>query len=141
MGLTDLSDKMLPQIEAELHRQIGRLDHANVGPLHDMLTYHMGWSGEGGRNGAGGKRIRPLLLLLSTAAWSDDWQAALPAAAGIEIVHNFSLVHDDIQDNSDTRREAGPLDAGGDPDGDQRRRCPLRDRAPCRAGLGQGILC
>lgn len=104
MGLGDLSEKMQPQLESELRRQIGRLDNATVGPLHDMLTYHMGWTGEGARNGAGGKRIRPLLLLLSTAAWSEDWGAALPAAAGIEIVHNFSLVHDDIQDNSDTRR-------------------------------------
>jgi geranylgeranyl diphosphate synthase type I len=69
-----------------------------------MLTDHMGWTGEGAGPEATGKRIRPLLLLLSTAACGADWQTALPAAAAVELVHNFSLVHDDIQDNSDKRR-------------------------------------
>jgi geranylgeranyl diphosphate synthase type I len=69
-----------------------------------MLTYHMGWTGEGAGPEATGKRIRPLMVLLCTAACGSDWQSALPAAAAVELVHNFSLVHDDIQDNSDRRR-------------------------------------
>jgi geranylgeranyl diphosphate synthase type I len=44
------------------------------------------------------------MVLLCTAACEAEWQAALPAAAAVELVHNFSLVHDDIQDNSDKRR-------------------------------------
>ena len=64
----------------------------------------MGWTGEGAGPEATGKRIRPLLVLLCTAACGADWNSALPAAAAIELVHNFSLVHDDIQDNSDIRR-------------------------------------
>jgi geranylgeranyl diphosphate synthase type I len=64
----------------------------------------MGWTGESAGPEATGKRIRPLLVLLSTAACGADWQSALPAAAAVELVHNFSLVHDDIQDNSDKRR-------------------------------------
>jgi geranylgeranyl diphosphate synthase type I len=69
-----------------------------------MLTYHMGWTGEGAGPEATGKRIRPLLVLLTTAASGGLWESALPAAAAVELVHNFSLVHDDIQDNSDKRR-------------------------------------
>lgn len=69
-----------------------------------MLTYHMGWTGEGFGPEAQGKRIRPLLVLLTAASCGADWQPVLPAAAAVELVHNFSLVHDDIQDDSDKRR-------------------------------------
>lgn len=95
---------LLSNIEQELQRQISRLDAPRTKPFHEMLTYHMGWTGEGAGPEATGKRIRPLLLLLCTAACNADWQPALPAAAAMELVHNFSLVHDDIQDNSDRRR-------------------------------------
>jgi len=64
----------------------------------------MGWTGEDAGPEAAGKRIRPLMVLLSTASSGGNWQFALPAAAAIELVHNFSLVHDDIQDNSLKRR-------------------------------------
>lgn len=69
-----------------------------------MIAYHLGWEGEGAGPEARGKRIRPLLVLLSTAAAGGEWQRALPAAAAVELVHNFSLVHDDIQDQSPLRR-------------------------------------
>ena len=95
---------LLPPIEIELQRQVARLDSPRTKPFHEMLTYHMGWTGEGAGPEATGKRIRPLLVLLVTAACGADWQPALPAAAAVELVHNFSLVHDDIQDNSDKRR-------------------------------------
>jgi geranylgeranyl diphosphate synthase, type I len=95
---------LLSSIEAELQRQISRLDAPRTKPFHGMLTYHMGWTGEGAGPEATGKRIRPLLVLLSTSACGPDWQSALPAAAAVELVHNFSLVHDDIQDNSEKRR-------------------------------------
>src|ERR1051326_4489597 len=52
----------------------------------------------------GGKRIRPVLLLLSCQAFGGEFKTALPAAVAIEILHNFTLVHDDIMDNADTRR-------------------------------------
>lgn len=95
---------LLAQIELELQKQVSRLDTPRTKPFHEMLTYHMGWTGEGAGPEATGKRIRPLMVLLCAAACSARWEPALPAAAAVELVHNFSLVHDDIQDNSDKRR-------------------------------------
>jgi geranylgeranyl diphosphate synthase type I len=95
---------ILSDIERELQKQVSRLDAPRTKRFHEMLTYHMGWTGEDAGPEAAGKRIRPLLVLLSTASSGGDWQSALPAAAAIELVHNFSLVHDDIQDNSPKRR-------------------------------------
>jgi geranylgeranyl diphosphate synthase type I len=97
---------LLSHIELELQKQISRLDSPRTKAFHEMLTYHMGWTGEGAGPEATGKRIRPLLVLLTNLASSgaEMWQSALPAAAAVELVHNFSLVHDDIQDNSDKRR-------------------------------------
>ena len=104
MSLKTLTDSMLPAIETELKRVVGRLDESQSRPYFDMIAYHMGWRGEGSGAEATGKRIRPLLVLLSCAACDADWQPALPAAASVELIHNFSLVHDDIQDYSELRR-------------------------------------
>lgn len=95
---------LLSSIELELQRQVSRLDQPRTKPFHEMLTYHMGWTGEGAGPEATGKRIRPLMVLLAAGSCGGDWQEALPAAAAVELVHNFSLVHDDIQDNSPKRR-------------------------------------
>lgn len=97
---------LLSHIELELQKQVARLDQPHTRSFHEMLTYHMGWTGEGAGPEATGKRIRPLLVLLcaSAAGTAEAWRSALPAAAAVELVHNFSLVHDDIQDNSPKRR-------------------------------------
>lgn len=111
----NIQKRMLEAIEKELQRQVARLDQPRTKQFHEMLTYHMGWTGEGAGVEATGKRIRPLLVLLSSASFSlierkDEkeidlhWLHAKSAAAAIELIHNFSLVHDDIQDNSDKRR-------------------------------------
>lgn len=52
----------------------------------------------------GGKRIRPILLILAYRLFDDNWKQALPAAYAIELFHNFSLVHDDIMDEAPLRR-------------------------------------
>ena len=52
----------------------------------------------------GGKRIRPMLTLLASGLCGGDLDDALPAALAVEILHNFTLVHDDIMDSADTRR-------------------------------------
>src|SRR5919109_1134134 len=52
---------------------------------------------------SGGKRIRPFILLKSSELFGGSSRKAMPAAAAIELIHNFSLVHDDIMDNDETR--------------------------------------
>ncbi len=104
MNLKQHIEIMLPAIEKELQDQVARLDADNTRSFHEMLTYHMGWTGEGAGREATGKRIRPLIVLLATASVGADWKVSLPAAAAVELVHNFSLVHDDVQDNSEKRR-------------------------------------
>ena len=52
----------------------------------------------------GGKRLRPLLLLLTAQAFGGDASAVMPAAVAVEVFHNFTLLHDDIMDNADMRR-------------------------------------
>jgi geranylgeranyl diphosphate synthase type I len=104
MSLNQHTEIMLPALETELQRQVARLDEPHLHPFHEMLTYHMGWTGEGAGPDAAGKRIRPLVVLLVAASHMPKWLRAVSAAAAIELIHNFSLVHDDIQDNSDKRR-------------------------------------
>jgi geranylgeranyl diphosphate synthase, type I len=96
-----------PHIETELHAIVDRRISAQTPELHTMLAYHLGWEGEGSGPAAQGKRIRPLMVLLCAGAANPDgdaWKCALPAAAAVELIHNFSLIHDDIQDNSPLRR-------------------------------------
>lgn len=82
-----------------------------VSPFYDMLQYHLGWRDEHFQPVAAnsGKRLRPLFCLLTAEALGSDWHAALPAAAAVEILHNFSLVHDDIEDNDRVRRHRPTL--------------------------------
>ncbi len=53
---------------------------------------------------AGGKRLRPLFVLMSYGLFADDYDVAMPCAAAIEVFHNFTLLHDDIMDNAPLRR-------------------------------------
>ena len=71
--------------------------------LYEMLRYHLGWQQSAG-SGSPGKRLRPAICLLVAEAVGGDWRPALPAATAVELVHNFSLIHDDIQDRSPLRR-------------------------------------
>jgi geranylgeranyl diphosphate synthase type I len=70
--------------------------------LRNMLQYHMGWQDEQGHSCSrgSGKFIRSTLCLLSCQAVGGDTSQAMPAAAAVELIHNFSLVHDDIEDAS-----------------------------------------
>jgi geranylgeranyl diphosphate synthase type I len=91
---------MLAAIETELQTVFQeRIPQAYV-DVSRMVRHHFGWE----QGATPGKRIRPLLSLLCAACAGGDWRRAVPAAASVEIIHNFSLVHDDIEDSSETRR-------------------------------------
>ncbi len=105
--LDNLSAAFLPAIDAEMRAVLGAAEPIrSTNPFYGMIHYHMGWVNDQLQpiESNSGKRIRPVLCLLACAAAGGDWEQAVPAAAAIEILHNFSLVHDDIQDNSPTRR-------------------------------------
>jgi geranylgeranyl diphosphate synthase type I len=104
MTLEYYLDLYVPALEDELKTVVGTTKRSDLQELHRMLAYHMGWEGEASNSQSRGKRIRPLLVLLCAAAAGADWKSALPAAAGVELLHNFSLIHDDIQDQSHLRR-------------------------------------
>jgi len=75
-------------------------------PLYDMMRYHLGWIDAGGHplSNPAGKALRPTLCLVACEAVGEAYRKALPAAAALELVHNFSLIHDDIQDDDRERR-------------------------------------
>jgi len=91
-------------LDEELDCGIARFTERCEPAFGKMIRYQLGWNGNGFDPARTGKRIRPLLLLFVTHALEGEWRKALPAAAAVELVHNFSLVHDDIQDKSETRR-------------------------------------
>ncbi len=99
---TDLRAAMLEAIESDLQLSIRTLKDAPCQEMAEMIEYHLGWHET--MPEARGKRFRPLLTLLCCQAACGDWRSAVPAASCIELIHNFSLIHDDIQDESDLRR-------------------------------------
>jgi geranylgeranyl diphosphate synthase, type I len=77
--------------------------------LSGMVRYHLGYAGRDlrpldGRSVDRGKRLRPAVALLAAGAAGGEPRAAAPLAAAVELLHNFTLIHDDIQDESPTRR-------------------------------------
>ena len=105
--IDSFSLQFLPMVESAMQNTLAQAGNKETTGLLEMMRYHMGWEGEGAGLKAQGKRIRPLLVMLSFGAGhsqAPDWEQVIPAAAAVELVHNFSLIHDDIQDNSPLRR-------------------------------------
>ncbi|MHC1740959.1 MAG: polyprenyl synthetase family protein [Anaerolineaceae bacterium] len=98
---TDLS-QLQTGIENELAACIGTATNPLYAEYWAMFTYQLGW--ENSSQQTRGKRIRPVLVSLANYAFGGNWHSSLPAAASLELMHNFSLIHDDIQDKSTTRR-------------------------------------
>jgi geranylgeranyl diphosphate synthase type I len=108
-------------LDEELKMRAGMISEA----IEDLLpVVHPKELYEAGRHlvDAGGKRLRPSMLLMAAEAVGGDPKVVVPAAVSIELVHNFTLIHDDIMDNAETRRgrpavhvkwdEAGAILAG-----------------------------
>jgi geranylgeranyl diphosphate synthase, type I len=91
---------LIADTEAEILRIVRDRDPSTVG-VYEMVRYHLGLDGSGA---SAGKRMRPLLGLLAYASIAGDYRPALPGAAAVELGHNFSLVHDDIEDGDRERR-------------------------------------
>lgn len=98
-----------PSIEAELRAVLDGRSHQMR--LYRYLEYHLGWVDEDFRplseeekRQYGGKRLRPILCLLAYRSQREEWQRALPAAAAVELIQNFTLIHDDVEDNDPERR-------------------------------------
>src|SRR5580765_4536729 len=98
----DLSD-LIADTEGEIVRLVRDRDPSTHG-LYEMVRYHLGLDGSGAPTG---KRMRPLLGLLAYASITGEYRPALPGAAAVELGHNFSLVHDDIEDG-DLQRHHRP---------------------------------
>ena len=108
---------ILADVDAEMRAV--RQQQAEVAPLlWEMLDHHFGWGpgATGPRSGASGKRVRPLLMALVAQALTGTYRHVLPAAAALEFLHNFTLIHDDVMDRSAERRHRPTVWAlwGGD---------------------------
>jgi geranylgeranyl diphosphate synthase type I len=100
MSLATLQEELLPIIEEQLKAFYYSLAFEQSQELQEMIAYHMGW---GEDSDSHGKRIRPLLLLLTTGACDGKIEDGIPAAIAIEYLHNFTLIHDDIEDDASIR--------------------------------------
>jgi geranylgeranyl diphosphate synthase type I len=98
-------EALIADIEAEMARIVANAEDERTRPLYEMVRYHLGLDAGATR----GKRIRPLLGLLAYQSISGDYERALPGAAAVELGHNFSLVHDDIEDGGTERRKRAAL--------------------------------
>ncbi len=96
---------LIADIETEMLRLVGDRDDATRG-VYEMIRYHLGLDRT---DAPAGKRMRPLLGLLAYASIAGEHSRALPGAAAVELGHNFSLVHDDIEDGDRERRHRPTL--------------------------------
>jgi geranylgeranyl diphosphate synthase type I len=129
MKLKSARERLLPPVEAALQDVLDRRSapkgtngaaaagthathatHAthlapNAPGHYGMMRYHLGWLDEQlePTDAPIGKRLRPLICLLATEACGGDAQRAQPAAVALELLHNFTLIHDDIEDRDAVR--------------------------------------
>ncbi|MDX3483029.1 family 2 encapsulin nanocompartment cargo protein polyprenyl transferase [Streptomyces scabiei] len=89
-------------VDPELRRAVGSLPRS----MRRVARYHFGWEDADGTPAAGnaGKAIRPALVLAAVHALGGRESVAVRAAAAVELVHNFTLLHDDVMDRDTTRR-------------------------------------
>ena len=105
--LPEMFRKYRPSINAAMRNTLTQ-DSPRV---YDMLRYYLGWVDEEGNPTAAteGKFLRPTLCLFACEASGGSVRQAMPAAVALELIHNFSLIHDDIQDQDETRHHRKTL--------------------------------
>jgi geranylgeranyl diphosphate synthase, type I len=99
MTASDLAPR-LSAIDEEIRAVLTQAE-PSLQPFYGMMLYHLGLDQD---RAATGKRLRPLILVLLYETLAGSVHASLPAAAAIELLHNFTLIHDDIEDQDPTRR-------------------------------------
>ncbi|MCD6230774.1 MAG: polyprenyl synthetase family protein [Dehalococcoidia bacterium] len=107
LSMPDFFNSYKDEIEHELQKIISD----SAGFPYNMLRYHMGWQDMQGyyNSHRSSKFIRPIICLLSYQATGHLYSQILPAAAALELIHNFSLIHDDIEDASAERHNRPSL--------------------------------
>ena len=86
----------LEQLQLLIEQEIEKINYPNSPKkLYQPIDYVMG---------LGGKRMRPILVLMAHQLFNDDLTKAISPALAIEVFHNFTLLHDDIMDNAPLRR-------------------------------------
>ncbi|MEW2631083.1 family 2 encapsulin nanocompartment cargo protein polyprenyl transferase [Streptomyces sp. NPDC048389] len=98
----DLLERSRSAVEPQLRAAVASLP----APVRRVAGYHFGWERADGTEatGSAGKAVRPALVLAACRALGGDPQQAVRAAAAVELVHNFTLLHDDVIDEDPTRR-------------------------------------
>jgi len=101
-GLAERAAGYRPAVQREMREAVGTQPDG----LYAWMRYHLGWEDQSGGSveASPGKLMRPVAVLLATELLGGDTAHALPAAAAVELVHNFSLLHDDVEDASEFRR-------------------------------------
>jgi geranylgeranyl diphosphate synthase type I len=107
LSLAERTERYRPLLLEELRAVVGD----GTAGLFAWMRYQLGWEDAEGRpaEASPGKLLRPTALLLSTEIVGGSAEDSLPAAAAVELVHNFSLLHDDIEDQSPLRRGRATL--------------------------------
>lgn len=101
-GFTERAEGYRALVQHEMREVVG----ASPDGLYAWMRYHLGWEDRTGQpvTASPGKMLRPVALLLAAEIAGGDPARAVPAAAAVELIHNFSLLHDDVEDRSDFRR-------------------------------------
>mgnify|MGYP000887672690 FL=1 len=95
--INDIKTRFELALEDQLMMQCGQSEPE----LTEMVRYHFGWHADGEQRG---KRLRPIMHILATMALGSTEEAAMSSAIALETFHNFTLVHDDIQDKGEFRQ-------------------------------------
>ena len=106
MSLDPTSTLVRPSALFERHLRETIGGAAPVQRYYQMIAYHLGWLDQQLREsaGGGGKRLRPALCLMACESVGAPAEQALAGALAVELVHNASLIHDDIEDGDEVRR-------------------------------------
>ncbi len=101
-GLEQRAGRYRALVQREMREVVG----GSPDGLYAWMRYHLGWEDIEGHpeEASGGKLMRPIAVLTAAEVCGTPAEQAVAAAAAVELVHNFSLLHDDVEDRSDFRR-------------------------------------